>query len=83
MNRRYASPQELLGLMRPWFERIERGAGVTLTSTVLNRDSFELVARWKNDKEHKRRYYISTMKRDPCDYAKAFLLELLEQRGVV
>lgn len=83
MDRRYKSSQQLLRLLQPWFEVIKRGAYVTLTTRVLSKESCELIATWEGGKEHRKQYDIASMQKGPCRYAREFLQELLDLRGVI
>jgi len=81
MDRRYNSPQELLRLLRVnWFERIQRGAGVTVQGIVVGRN-LELTATWGNGQTYRKAYFDPQNK--ICHYARDFFSSVLDARGVI
>lgn len=72
--------------MRPWLGYIENAAHVKIEVVLIPFNGFELVAQWKGGQEYRKHFsapYVQVNKKTaPCDHARAFLREVLEQRGV-
>jgi hypothetical protein len=80
------SLQQLLLGMRGWFGMIERGANVSVRAEPVPMNGFFLIARWRNGQEYRKHYtpgYVfGHPRKKPCDHARDFLRELLQQRGI-
>lgn len=98
LDRGDALLQELLQrLQSGWLTSISRGTGARIDVEPVPGDGFRLIARWKGGQEYARhfskRYVLGRsyslpsssfrLERKVCDYAKAFMREVLEQRGVL